>query len=193
METTSSQKRRWLSIFSVNTSWYPIANTATSQMAWDIQQTHIDLWRIYSHDQIAAAESEPKHTIPVYHHSNQTDEVLGVMKCEHQGGYDDSSGFTSCKFNSLYSYEPTENILLKHTIEKYPVKHSSHVDFNTGQTGVLQLFDNSSVSAESPRTIHTTNIIALIATPVRLPRIFRFYQKATKRWFPRTARTSMLE
>jgi len=56
--------------FQLNTSWYPIANTATSQMAWDIQQTHIDLWRMYSHDQIAAAEIKPKHAIPVCHHSN---------------------------------------------------------------------------------------------------------------------------
>ena len=56
--------------FQSKISWYPIANTATSQMAWDIQQTHIDLWRMYSHDQIAAAEIKPKHAIPVCHHSN---------------------------------------------------------------------------------------------------------------------------
>jgi len=45
----------------------PMLKTATSQIAWDNQHTHIERYRMYSQDQIAAADKSPKEARIVCH------------------------------------------------------------------------------------------------------------------------------
>ena len=46
---------------------YPIPKTATSQIAWESQHTHIERYLMYNHDQINAAEIRPKLARTVCH------------------------------------------------------------------------------------------------------------------------------
>ena len=49
---------------------YPIPKTATSHIAWDNQQIHMERYLMYNHDQIAAAERRPKEARIVCHQKN---------------------------------------------------------------------------------------------------------------------------